>query len=256
MFTGVAVTLDLAVLTGLLAVAVALGALAVVGSRAVRQRMLAKRSSQRLDKHIAEVLHNGALERDAFRTRIDDTAKSAAGKPGAVRNDEPGEVILRARVHHMNQVQQIWGPEARQSALDQVAAIMQRSLRGGDTLTGERGDIINEIEGEGFTILVHGAQENEVSEIAQRLRETLARTRIEGLSDDMRLTASFGIASRRTGDSFTAWRARAEAALSAAKANGKNQIAAASAVEEKVLLPAPAPAASFDQDGASGSRAA
>ena len=156
----------------------------------------------------------------------------------------------------MSQVQQIWGPEARQSTLDQVAAIMQRSVRGGDRLTGERGDIINEIEGEDFTILVRAAKENEASQIARRLREELARTQIEGLSGDMRLTASFGVASRQIGEGLGAWRARAEAALSAAIGKGEDQIVEASVVEEMMLLPAPTPIASCDQDGTPDARAA
>ncbi|MEL6486151.1 MAG: GGDEF domain-containing protein [Pseudomonadota bacterium] len=249
MFSGVAVTLDISVLAGLMAGAGLLGALAVIGSRAVRQRMLTKRSSQRLENHIAE-----AFQKDEFRTRIDDTAKRVADKPA--RANGAGDTMLRARVDHMRQVQQIWGPEARQSALDQVAAMMKRSVRSGNALTGESGDVIKEIEGEGFTILVRGAKESEAGHIARRLRDQLARTRIDGLSEDLHLTASFGVASRRIGESFTAWRARAEAALNAAKAKGEDQIVEASVVEEMKLLPAPSRAASLYQDCAPGSRAA
>ncbi|MEO0590624.1 MAG: GGDEF domain-containing protein [Pseudomonadota bacterium] len=241
MFTGVAVTLDISVLVGLLAGAGGLGALTLAGSRVMRERIVARRENHRLANSIAEALHT-----DEFRARIDDTARRAADE--ADRADGPADTMLRARLDHMRQVQQIWGADARQNALDQVAAIMKRSVRKGNALTGERGDIINEIDGDGFTILVRGAHENEASQIARRLREQLARTPIEGLSEDMRLTASFGVASRRIGETIATWRARAEAALSAAKAGGEDQIVEASVAEEMMLLPAPSPTAEPDRD--------
>lgn len=237
MFTGVAVTLDLSVLAGLMVCSGGMGAVALHGAHSVRRHWSLAREQQRAQQGLADHLRS----RDFLREiqNVADRAGQLAAHPRALARAMPSETLLYARLDTMRQVQQIWGAQARKSALDQVAAIMRRSLRGGDRLSGRAGDIVNTIEGDGFTILVRGAQEQDAGAIARRLRGKLARARIDGLSDNIRLTASFGIASRRMGESVTLWRARAAAALHQARSQGEDQIVEATMVEEIKLLPPP-----------------
>ena len=237
MFTGVAVTLDVSVFAGLLACAVGAGAIALHGVHSLRRRLSVARDRQRAESSLASVLSSDELNRE-----IDDFTE---------RQDNNGsETLMRAKLDRMREVQQVWGQETRQSALEQVAAIMKRSVRKGDDKNGTLGDVVEEVQGDGFTILVRGAEEKHASLIAKRLRSELARTPIEGMSDNIRLTASFGVASRRMGESLAAWRARADEALNAASAKGEDQIVEASISEEMTLLPPPSPSAKADPKAA------
>ena len=188
---------------------------------------------------IANSMRSGATPPTTFNREIDDVSERQDRRQGHTATD----TLVHAKLDRMREVQQIWGQETRQNALKQVAAIMKRSVRKADAEKGTQGDIVDDIEGDGFTILVRGAEEKDASLIAKRLRSELARTPIEGLSDNIRLTASFGVASRRMGESLTAWRARAEEAVNAASAQGEDQIVEASVVEEMTLLPPPSPKA-------------
>lgn len=233
MFTGVAVTLDIVVLAGLIVCAGGLGAVALHGVHSIRRRLASARDHKQSQANLAEILRT-----DDFNREIDDAAERRALRPA--RSSERTDTMLRARIDHLRQVQQVWGSETRHNALEQIAAIMKRSVRRGNGETGS-GDVVNEIDGDGFTILVRNAEESEASLIAKRLRDEIARSRIDGLSDNVRVTASFGVASRRVGESFAMWRERAEAALRRAGDEGEDQIVEASVVEEVQLLGPPSP---------------
>ncbi|MEO1731081.1 MAG: GGDEF domain-containing protein [Pseudomonadota bacterium] len=234
MFTGVAVTLDVSVLAGLMVCAGGAGAVALHGVHSVRRRISNARNKQQVQSSLANVLSS-----EEFNREINDVSERQDR-----RQDLGGtDTLVHAKLDRMREVQQIWGQETRQNALEQVAAIMKRSVRKADAEKGTPGDLVNDVEGDGFTILVRGAEERDASLIAKRLRSELARTPIKGLSDNIRLTASFGVASRRMGESLAAWRARAEDAVNAASAQGEDQIVEASIVEEMTLLPPPSPKA-------------
>jgi GGDEF domain-containing protein len=118
---------------------------------------------------------------------------------------------------------------------------MKRSVRVRGREPDIGGDIVTEIPGEGFSILLRGHREAQGIGIAERLRRELAASRIDGFANSLRVTASFGIASRQLGESLAAWRARADAALAEAQSRGGDTIIEASVVEEAILLPPPAP---------------
>ena len=58
--------------------------------------------------------------------------------------------------------------------------------------------------------------------MAERLRRAFARAQVDGLPDSMRLTASFGVAQHRGSEGYVKLFARADAALYAAKENGRD----------------------------------
>jgi diguanylate cyclase (GGDEF)-like protein len=148
---------------------------------------------------------------------------------------KPRGAVLRGNIDHLSQVRALWGPETRADAAAKVAQIIRAGVRKGDAVSQYEGH-----EGDGsFVIIAPGATEEEGSAIAKRLLKTIGSTAIDGMGDDMRLSASFGVAARRIGESEAAWHARAGEALNAATEMGAEQVMAASDWEEVVMLPAP-----------------
>ncbi|MEO0464720.1 MAG: GGDEF domain-containing protein [Pseudomonadota bacterium] len=235
MFSGVTVSIDLAVLALIVLCAASMGAMASHTVARLRGMCSAYR-----ERRAGNAAIKGLFRSGSFTEQCDEIANRPTLTP-ARANARP-DTLLHARVDHLREVGQIWGADTRRSAIEQVADIMKRSVRGSEPSDGVYSDVVTQIRGEGFTILVRGAEEAHGGAIAKRLRRELARAQIEGLADNLRLTASFGVAGRRMGESFAAWRARAQSALDAAQSRGEDQIVEASVVEEIKLLPAPASA--------------
>jgi len=228
MFSQMVVTLDIGVLAGLLICAGGAGAVALHGVHSVRRRIAHARDRKQAEVNLVNALRGNTINRE-----INDVSERAENTHGST------DTLVRARIDRMREVQQIWGLETRQSALKQVAAIMKRSVRSGDEMAGRIADQVDQGEDDSFTILVRGAAEKDGSLIAKRLHQALARTPIQGLSDNIRLNASFGVASRRAGESLSKWHERAEEALSTASARDDDHIVEASECEEVKLLPPP-----------------
>lgn len=171
---------------------------------------------------------SGFFSPDRFEAEIEATERR-------ITPFKPRGAVLRGQIDHMSQVHALWGAETRAQAVHQVAQVMRAGVRKTDMVIESEGS-----EGDGsFVILAHGASEEDASGIAKRLLKTIARTKVVGMADGMRLTASFGIAARRIGESDEEWRARADMALAAARASGEDQIVTASEWEEIMMLPAP-----------------
>lgn len=232
MVAGETVSIDLDVLIGLMICSAGIGAVLVHGGLSILRRWRFAREHKRAEHSLSDKLRKGDLSRG-----IDVVAARPAFEPARALHGP--ETLVRARVDHMREVQRIWGSGTREQALEQVASIMRRSIRSPDRQTGLGGDIINEVKGDGFTILMRGAEEKDAGGIAKRLRKALSRSRIDSLADNLRLTASFGLAERRPGESYSMWHARAEAALNVARARGDDQIVEAAMAEEVILLPPP-----------------
>lgn len=175
---------------------------------------------------------NGFFSPDRFEAEIEATERR-------VSPFKPRGAVLRGQIDHLSQVRTLWGPETRANAVKQVAQVMRAGVRKTDMVVQTEGP-----EGDGsFVILAHGASEEEASGIAKRLLKTIGRTKVRGMGDGMRLSASFGVAARRLGESEDDWRKRADMALAAARASGEDQIMTASEWEEVMMLPAPDPIA-------------
>ena len=116
----------------------------------------------------------------------------------------------------------------REQILSQIAGVMKAGIR--------RDDSFARIEGDGFTIIMPGADERAAVGVAERLRRALAQFHLTQFGADNRFTASFGVASGRADDNLVA---RARAALEAAQRGGSDHVVAASEIEEVIFLPAP-----------------
>lgn len=115
----------------------------------------------------------------------------------------------------------------------QIAAVLRAGLR--------RGDRVSHIDGDGFVVVVPGADERSAARIAERLRSSLAQWHAQGAKGAAGVTASFGVAAGPAGDGQPNDRLMRQArrALDAARARGKAHIVAASEIEEVLYLPAP-----------------
>lgn len=177
---------------------------------------------------------DGLFDRSTFEEEAD-AADRRAARPGR------GGAILRGQVDHLAQVGQIWGQQTRTEAIAQVAQVMRASVRGDDEVSEVGGELGSAGEDGSFVILAPDASEAEAGKIAQRLIQTLAETKVGGIGNGMRLTASFGVAGRRKDETDAAVRARADAALKTAQETGEDQVVSAAEWDEIRLLPAPSP---------------
>ncbi len=176
------------------------------------------------------------------KTKFDDEIENAAAQASRVHHRG---AVLRGKLDHLPQVKQVWGHDTRDAAIAQVAQVMRAGVRKSDLFSEECAE-----DDGSFAIVTPGATEEEAESIAQRLLTRLGHAKIDGMGDGMRLTASFGVAGRRLGESDVAMRARAEAALRAAQKMGEEKVVAASDWEEVKMLPSPAPAKKRDSKAA------
>jgi GGDEF domain-containing protein len=229
--TGSSITLDPWVLAGLLACAFLLGSLIAAPGARIGRRMSewrAGRSGEPARDRLIEQLRRS----QAFAVHTSALGPYSPTPPG-------GDIMLRADIESLASIQRIWGEAARASATSQVAGLLRGSVRTRSVKRPTARDTVRIIPGEGFVIILRAPGEGAGTRIARRLSSLLADMPIEGLENDIRLSASFGIAERRPGERYAAWRKRAEHALSAAKARGESEIVTAQLATEPILLPPP-----------------
>lgn len=141
--------------------------------------------------------------------------------------------VLQGRIDQFAESGADWSADTHEQVREHVAAVMRVGLR--------RDDRITLAEGDGFTILVPGADERAAVHIADRLRRKVGNLHLPQLGEDFRLTASFGVAADRFGESREGLGRRAHRALGVAVEQGNDHVVPASEIEEIMLLPAPAP---------------
>ncbi len=139
-----------------------------------------------------------------------------------------------------------WSLDTCEQVREHVAAVMRVGLRRQDRIALGTG----EFDADGFTIIIPGADERAAVRIANRLRRTLSQLRLPQLGHDMHLTASFGVAADRFGESDDGLHRRARRALDAAVAQGMDNVVPASEIEEILLLPSPSPSPSPSDESA------
>ena len=172
------------------------------------------------------------LKTENLAEAIDLTARRNAARAGA-------QAVLHGRIDQFAQFSEVWTQTTRSEVREHVAAVMRTGLRRDDRVA------LNAAQaGEGFTIVIPGADERAALRIADRLRRTLAQLRLPQLGSEARFTASFGVAAERFGDHAGELNARARRAFDAAVAKGADHVVPASEIEEIMLLPAPVPTAS------------
>lgn len=129
--------------------------------------------------------------------------------------DDPVAVML-VDIDHFKSINDGLGHDTGDDVLRQFARVFNKRLR--------RSDVVARWGGEEFLLLLPGAALGEAVVVANDLRQRLtAKVRVG--DSDRRVTASFGVASLEpSDDSLAAVVARADAALYAAKAEGRDRV--------------------------------
>jgi diguanylate cyclase (GGDEF)-like protein len=146
----------------------------------------------------------GLLNRRAFDLRFAEIAQQAA------ISGQPVSVVL-ADIDRFKTVNDEHGHAVGDAVLRDIAHVLRGSLRSFE--------LLYRFGGEEFLLLLPGAHEDAAARIAATLRTAVEGRRPAGLP----VTASFGVATA-TGDDFPTLVARADAALYAAKAAGRNRV--------------------------------
>jgi diguanylate cyclase (GGDEF)-like protein len=102
-----------------------------------------------------------------------------------------------------------------------------RAIREVASVIANASPIVGRLGGEEFAVLLPGCNLSAALEIAERLRGEVAALRLNGTREAETLTASFGVSQWREGDTVDGMLKRADMALYAAKAAGRNRVIAA-----------------------------
>ncbi len=141
----------------------------------------------------------GLLNRNAFIT--------------AAENAAPGSWLIVCDIDNFKRVNDSWGHAAGDMALKCFSGLL-RSMN----MTAAR------IGGEEFAIFLPRATAEQSRLVAEGLRTAFSLQQIDGLPDNIRLTASFGVAGWDLDDDFDSAFKQADAALYRAKAEGRDRV--------------------------------
>ena len=124
--------------------------------------------------------------------------------------------VIVADIDHFKQVNDIWGHQVGDNAIASFGDLLNGAIR--------PSDIVGRIGGEEFCVLVWNCPLEGTQSLAERIRSSFSNLRITGISDDVRISASFGVASWDNREGYGKLFARADAALYAAKKSGRNRV--------------------------------
>ncbi|MHA7818899.1 MAG: GGDEF domain-containing protein [Erythrobacter sp.] len=161
---------------------------------------------------------SGLASRDAFEAEAGEFIEREAmgGRPIS---------LIIADIDHFKQVNDLWGHLAGDQAIAGFGALITSTIR--DT------DRAGRVGGEEFCILVSNCDEEQAGRLAERLRAAFASLQHEGINNDIRLTASFGVARVDEGAGYTRTFALADRALYRAKEAGRNRVETAGSQSSK-----------------------
>jgi diguanylate cyclase (GGDEF)-like protein len=153
----------------------------------------------------------GMLNRKALAVRVQELAQQSSV------TGEPVGVIV-ADLDRFKQVNDTWGHAAGDAVLKDVAYVLRKQLRAFD--------LAYRLGGEEFLILVPGSDLEQTAELAERLRERVADSRV---GEGVQVTMSLGVGASEHGERFNyaAVFSVADAALYSAKHHGRNRVCVA-----------------------------
>jgi diguanylate cyclase (GGDEF)-like protein len=121
--------------------------------------------------------------------------------------------IITLDLDHFKKVNDTWGHPVGDEVLKWVVGILQENIR--------KSDVLVRLGGEEFMILLTQTGLAGAREVAEKLRSTLDHAQHAVIG---KCTASFGVAERLEGESFSTLYSRVDEALYRAKDNGRNQV--------------------------------
>ncbi|MBX7540930.1 GGDEF domain-containing protein [Qipengyuania sphaerica] len=178
-----------------------LGALVLVGA-CVYDQIKAVRESAELD------MLTGLRTRRGFEQEV-------LARMDEARQENVPVALVVADLDHFKSVNDVWGHQVGDRAIAAFGEVINRTIRDHD--------IAGRIGGEEFCVLAWNCDGAAAVAMAERIRHGISTQPVEGMPDDHRLSASFGVAGRREGEGYGKVFARADAALYTAKQEGRNR---------------------------------
>lgn len=158
----------------------------------------------------------GLLNRKAFDEKIH-LLLSAEQKQSA------GPCLIMVDIDHFKRINDTFGHVFGDRVIRTLGEAMKATVKGQD--------IVARYGGEEFALLLPETPLSGAQIVAERLRENIARSRIHRINSEETvgsITISAGVAVHRAGESVTAFIERADVALYASKARGRNCVTVAS----------------------------
>lgn len=157
---------------------------------------------------VTDVL-TGAYNREFLAQRLPVEMERAIG------GDQPLAIAM-LDVDHFKTVNDRYGHDVGDDVLAEVAVRLRAAIRADDLLV--------RYGGEEFLVVLPRADAGKGWEVAERMRARVAGTRIEVGATSLDIAASVGVAQLRAGESAGELIRRADGALYAAKARGRNRV--------------------------------
>ena len=132
---------------------------------------------------------------------------------GEARRYGPSMSLLLLDIDRFKAINDTFGHQVGDRVLIEMTQRLQANLRTSDALT--------RWGGEEFVILARQCTLDDASALAEKLRDVV---RSVPFVDDIRVTLSIGIAELKTEDDLSTWLSRADRALYAAKASGRDAV--------------------------------
>ena len=149
----------------------------------------------------------GLLDRRGFMGEAERRLKLAERRAGSL-------ALLYIDLDRFKQINDGHGHAVGDAVLHAFAKVALRGVRDDD--------VVARIGGEEFVVLLDDTSLSGAKRVAERIRTGLRRVTVDGLPDDFAVTVSVGIAGSAPGETLEAFMARADAALYAAKAAGRD----------------------------------
>lgn len=127
--------------------------------------------------------------------------------------------FIMADLDNFKKVNDTYGHPKGDEVLEHVAAVLRKSVRGGD--------IVGRYGGEEFAVLMVNADLINAAAAAGRYRERIENLRFVSRKGDFSVTVSFGVADSRGKSSVNQLIAAADRALYMAKESGRNRVCTA-----------------------------
>lgn len=121
--------------------------------------------------------------------------------------------MIAVDIDHFKYVNDIWGHPVGDEVLERTASLMKTAIRGTDFLA--------RIGGEEFVALLPGTDAEGALTVARKMHRSLNDHPHPRVG---KVTASFGVALRETGEDFLQWYKRADEAVYSAKRGGRNRV--------------------------------
>lgn len=167
---------------------------------------------------LSRLIHVDPLTGTLNRRGLDQLYPDEGNDRDAATITDPLTVIL-ADIDHFKKVNDEHGHALGDEVLRKVARLLAQTVRGGDEVV--------RLGGEEFLMVLPDVGLKRALDVAERARQAVERSEIQVGDETIRVTISAGVAERQLGERRDDLVGRADEAMYAAKAAGRNRVMAA-----------------------------